>query len=74
MRFVKAIPEKQWKRLYKITDKGKVETKKEWIEISFTTAGLSQAKIKERIREYRYIIMRREKKETIFEEILKFFG
>lgn len=62
-RFINALPESQWKRLHRITDKGKEETKKEWVEISFSTAGLSQAKIKERVREYRYIVMRREKRE-----------
>lgn len=62
MRFVLAIP--QWHPLHVITDKGKVQTKQEWAELSFTTASLSKAEIKRRINDYRYIIIREVREQT----------
>lgn len=58
MRFVYEIPEAEWKDLYRITDKGKEKTEKQYAELSFTSAGLSQTEIKRRMREYRYIVTR----------------
>jgi hypothetical protein len=73
MRFVLAMPEQDWKPLYKITEKGKVDTGKQWLEISFTTASLSQAQIKKRTDNYRYIITREEKDQLdIFEGPYKY--
>lgn len=57
-RFVHAIPEEEWKPLYQITEEGRVKTEKEYALLRFTTASLSQAGIKERIENYRYIILR----------------
>lgn len=57
-RFITALPEKDWKPLYQITKDGKEKTDKEYTVLRFTTASLSQAGIKERIRNYRYIATR----------------
>lgn len=62
MRFVQAIP--KWNPLHVITSKGKIQTKQEWAELSFTTASLSKADIKRRIRDYRYIIIREYREQT----------
>ncbi|PIU55785.1 MAG: hypothetical protein COS89_06690 [Deltaproteobacteria bacterium CG07_land_8_20_14_0_80_38_7] len=45
--WIKSIPEKDWKPLQKITDKGSVDTDKEWTEMSWTSANGSQADIRE---------------------------
>lgn len=58
-RFVLAIPEEDWKPLYKMTDEGRIKTEMEYAILRFTTASLSQAAIKERIEKYRYIAIRK---------------
>lgn len=57
-RFVFAIPEAEWKPLHQISGKGKIKTDREYAILKFTTASLSQADIKKRIEDYRYIVIR----------------
>lgn len=63
MRFVLAIPEEEWKPLMKITDKGLEPTDREYAELSFSTASLSQDEIRQRMLGYRYLVTRKKRTE-----------
>lgn len=57
-RWIEKIPEEEWKSLHKITANGKERTDKEYAALSFTTASLSQAGMKQRVRDYHYVMIR----------------
>lgn len=57
-RWVLAIPEKEWKPLHQMSSEGKIKTEREYAVLKFTTASLSQANIKKRIEDYKYIVIR----------------
>jgi hypothetical protein len=59
MRFVHAVPENEWRPLFKMTDKGMEATDREYAELSFSTASLPQAEIRRRMLAYRYIVTRK---------------
>jgi hypothetical protein len=64
MRFVKEIPEQDFKPLSKITEKGKIQTEFEYAEISFSTASLPRKEIRQRMMGYRYLIIRKKRKQV----------
>lgn len=57
-RFVHAIAEAEWKPLCEISNTGKEKTTKEYAELRFTSASLAQAEMRERIAQYRYLVIR----------------
>jgi len=57
-RFVQALAETEWHMLDEITKEGKATTTKEYAELRFTSASLSQAEMRERVEQYRYLIIR----------------
>ncbi|MFH1652681.1 MAG: IS1380 family transposase [Pseudomonadota bacterium] len=48
LEWIEALPEKEWKPLYKIAEKGKMVTEKEWIEMHWTSANGTRKTMNER--------------------------
>ncbi|MBI4238531.1 MAG: IS1380 family transposase [Deltaproteobacteria bacterium] len=58
MRFVHALPDSAWQPLRTVTAQGVVPTGVEYAELAFSTAGLAQHEIRQRMLGYRYLVIR----------------